>query len=139
MNMLRSAAGVVVGLIVWMVGFYALAIGVSELWPDYAIHGREWMREGRFTFTPAMASCNLALWVLAEIAAGWLAARISKHRGAVWALAALVGIYLAAVHLIFDWSRFPWWYDLGVVIPSVPAVLLGAALAIGFSPARSQR
>ncbi|MGA9852581.1 MAG: hypothetical protein WBR15_06585 [Gammaproteobacteria bacterium] len=127
--MVRSILGVVVGLVLWMVGFYALAIGLSLLWPDYALHGRQWIREDLFTFTPLMACCNLALWVLAEIAAGWVAAKISKRRGAVWVLAGLVGIYLAALHLGFDWSRFPWWYNLGVVIPAVPAVLLGAHLA----------
>jgi hypothetical protein len=33
------------------------------------------------------------------------------------------------VHLILYWPRFPWWYNLGVVIPVVPAVLFGAKLA----------
>jgi hypothetical protein len=47
----------------------------------------------------------------------------------VWVLAGLLGIYLAAVHLVLFWARFPWWYNLGVVIPAVPAVLWGATLA----------
>ena len=64
-----------------------------------------------------------------EIGAGWVAAKISMRRGAVWALAGLLGVYLAAVHLVLYWPRFPWWYNLGVVIPAVPAVLLGAKLA----------
>jgi hypothetical protein len=33
-----------------------------------------------------------------------------------------------------SWALFPWWYNLGVVIPALPAVLLGASLA---SPARA--
>jgi len=115
--------------VLWMVAFYALATGLALLWPDYAIHGRQWVREGAFTFTPLMAFCNLVLWVLAEIGAGWMAAKISKRRGAVWVLAGLLGIYLAVVHLILYWPRFPWWYNLGVVIPVVPAVLFGAKLA----------
>jgi hypothetical protein len=127
--MLRSVFGVVVGAVFWMVGFYLLAIALAQLWPDYAIHGRQWVREGVFTFTPLMASCNLILWVLAEIGAGWVTARVSKRRAAVWVLAGLLGTYLAAMHLAFYWSRFPWWYNLGVVIPSIPAVLLGAVLA----------
>jgi hypothetical protein len=44
-------------------------------------------------------------------------------------LAGLLGIYLAALHLILYWPRFPWWYNLGVVILAVPAVLLGGKLA----------
>jgi hypothetical protein len=127
--MVRSVFGVVAGAVVWMVGFYALAIVLAKLWPDYAIHGRQWMREGVFTFTAPMAFCNLVLWVLAEIGAGWVAGKIAKRRGAVWVLAGLLGIYLAVLHLVLYWPRFPWWYNLGVVIPAVPAVLFGAKLA----------
>ena len=127
--MVRSVLAVVTGVVLWMVAFYVLATGLALLWPDYAIHGRQWVREGAFTFTPLMAFCNLVLWVLAEIGAGWMAAKISKRRGAVWVLAGLLGIYLAVVHLILYWPRFPWWYNLGVVIPVVPAVLFGARLA----------
>lgn len=38
-------------------------------------------------------------------------------------------IYLAAVHLAVSWPLFPWWYNFGVVVPALPAVLLGARLA----------
>jgi hypothetical protein len=134
--MVRSILGVVAGAVLWMVGFYVLAIALAQLWPGYAIHGRQWMREGVFTFTPLMACGNLVMWALAEILAGWVAAKISKRRSAVWVLAALIGIYLAAVHLVLYWPRFPWWYNLGVVIPSVPAVLLGALLANSSSAGR---
>ncbi|MGH8317597.1 MAG: hypothetical protein ACREUL_06415 [Steroidobacteraceae bacterium] len=127
--MVRSVVGVVVGAVLWMVGFYALAIGLARLWPDYAIHGHEWVKEGVFTFTPFMTCCNLALWVLAEIGAGWVAAKISRGPRAAWTLAGLLSVYLAALHLVLYWPRFPWWYNLGVVIPAIPAVLLGANLA----------
>lgn len=127
--MVRSVLGVVVGGAAWMVAFFALATLLAQLWPDYAIHGRQWIAQGIFTFTPAMACCNLALWVLAETGAGWVAAKIARRPGAVWVLAGLIGIYLVAVHLLLDWARFPWWYNLGVVIPAVPAVLLGERLA----------
>lgn len=127
--MMRSVLGIVVGAVLWIVGFYVLVIVLAQLWPDYAIHGRQWVRQGVFTFTPPMAVCNLVLWALAEIGAGWMASRISKVRGAVWVLAGFLGIYLAAVHLFLYWPRFPWWYNLGAVIPAVPAVLMGATLA----------
>jgi hypothetical protein len=120
---------VVVGAVVWMMGFWILATLLAHLWPDYAVHGRQWMRAGVFTFTPPMACCNLVLWALAELGAGWATGKIVKAREAVWALAGLLGIYFAAEHLILYWPRFPWWYNLGVVVPAVPAVLLGARLA----------
>ena len=127
--MMRGVLGVVVGAVVWMVGFLALAMVLAQLWPDYAIHGRQWTRQGVFTFTPPMACCNLVFWVLAESGAGWVAGKIATRREAVWVLAGLVGIYLAVLHLILYWPRFPWWYNLGVVIPAVPAVILGGKLA----------
>src|SRR5262245_8974752 len=89
--MVRSVLGVVVGVVVWMVGFWILATLLAQLWPDYAGHGRQWMRAGVFTFTPLMAFCNLVLWVLAETGAGWVAGRIARRREAVWVLAGLVG------------------------------------------------
>jgi hypothetical protein len=127
--MVRTVLGVLVGAVLWMVGFWILATVLAQVWPDYAIQGRQWIKAGVFTFTPLMACCNLLFWVVAEIGAGWAAGKIAKRRAAVWVLAGLLGIYLAGVHLVLYWPRFPWWYNLGVVIPAVPAVLLGARLA----------
>jgi hypothetical protein len=64
-----------------MVGFFALALVLAKLWPDYAIHGRQWTRQGVFTFTPMMACCNLVFWVLAEVGAGWVAGKVAKPCG----------------------------------------------------------
>ena len=127
--MVRSGLGILVGAIVWMAAFYALTILMAASWPDYGIHGSEYINEGRFTFTPLMACFNLLCWVLAEIGAGWVAMKIAKRREAVWVLAGLLGVYLAAMHLVLYWPRFPWWYNLGVVIPAIPAVLLGGRFA----------
>jgi len=112
-----------------MLGFSVLAFILAELWPAYAIHGRDWTRNNLFTFTPIMAVCNLVFWIIAEIGAGWAAARIVKRPEPAWVLALLLGIYFVVYHFILYWARFPWWYNLGVVIPTVPAVLLGAKLA----------
>jgi hypothetical protein len=127
--MVRGVLGVVVGVIFWAVGFFVLAMVLAQLWPDYAIHGRQWTKENVFTFTSLMACCNLVFWLLAETGAGWAAGKIAKRREAVWVLAGLLGIYLVSLHLVLFWSRFPWWYNLAVVIPVVPAVLLGGRLA----------
>ena len=127
--MVRGVVAVLTGAVVWTIGFYALATALAQLWPDYAIHARQWLKEGAFTFTPPMACCNLALWALAEAGGGWVTAKISGRRAAVWALAGLIAIYLAVIHLVMSWPLFPWWYNLGVVIPALPAVLLGSSLA----------
>jgi hypothetical protein len=127
--MVRSVVGVVVGVVVWMVGFLALVTVLAQLWPDYAIHARQWTRQGVFTFTTLMACFNLVFWALAEIGGGWVTGKIARRREAVWVLAGLVGIYFAVLHLVLYWPRFPWWYNLGVVIPAIPAVFLGAKFA----------
>jgi len=128
-TVVRSVVGVVVGAVVWMIGFYTLAALLAMLWPDFAQHGRRFMTDGVFTFTTAMAVCNLVFWVLAEIFAGWLAMKTARRREAIRVLAGLIGLYLAAMHIALYWPRFPWWYNLLVVIPAVPAVLFGAKLA----------
>lgn len=125
----RSAASIVVGAVVWMALFLALAIGLGQLWPDYAAHGRTWFEEGVFTFPPAMAASNLVLWVLAEIGAGFAAAKISARPAGYLTLAGLVTSYLALQHFVLSWEVFPWWYNVGVVVPAFGAVLLGARVA----------
>lgn len=128
--MVRGVLGVVVGIVVWMAGFFLLAIVLAQVWPEYAIQGRHWTKENVFTFTALMACCNVVFWMLAEFGAGWGAAKIAKRREAVWVLAGLLGVYLACLHLVLFWPRFPWWYNLAVVISAVPAVLLGGRLAL---------
>lgn len=127
--MVRGVLGVLAGVVVWAAGFFILALVLAQLWPDYQIHGRQWTRENVFTFTSLMAVCNLVFWLLAEFGAGWVTAKIARVPAAVWVVAGLLVIYLVTVHLVLYWSRFPWWYNLGVVIPVVPAALLGGHLA----------
>src|SRR6185295_12203067 len=114
---------------VWMYGFLCIAIGVSLLWPDYAAHGRVWFQQHVYEFTNAMSVVNASVWIIAEIAAGALAVLIAARREAGWVLAAIIGIYLAYLHLYVEWSNLPKAYNLAVALPAVPAVLLGAWLA----------
>jgi hypothetical protein len=127
--MVRGIIGVVVGAIVWMAAFMALAFGLGALWHGYALHGRDWFRDGVFTFTPLMACLNLLFWALAAVIAGWVAMKVARREPAVWVLAAILVLFLASQHLVLYWSRFPWWYNLGVVIPCGLAVLWGGRLA----------
>jgi len=141
--MVRSIVGVVVGLVLWMVLFFTLAILLGQVWPDYRVHARTWLAETRFTFTDGMAACNLVMWAVAACAAGWTTATIARRSGALWTLAAIVTGYLALLHLVLNWSQFPSWYNLGVVLPALPATILGGWLAgrprsvAGIAPAAS--
>jgi hypothetical protein len=126
--MVRNVFGVIAGAIVWMAGFFILATLLAQLWPAYGAHAREWTQSKVFTFTALMACCNLLFWFIGEVGAGWTSAKIARQHAAIWVLAILIGGYLATLHLVLFWSSFPWWYNLGVVIPAIPAVILGSKL-----------
>ena|SRR5262245_15250217 len=127
--MVRGVLGVVAGWILWLVAFMALAIGLAAVWPEYRVHGRAWMYDHVFDFPTNMAIVNVIFWIVAEIAAGWVAMAVARRREAVWVLAAIVVGYLGYEHLYAEWANIPAWYNLSVVILAVPAVLLGARLA----------
>jgi hypothetical protein len=135
--MVRGAIGVVAAAVAWMVAFFALAWLLALAWPDYALHGQTWFTSQRFEFTAPQAGFNVLFWALAEVFAGWVTVVIARRREAAWALAALIGSYLALMHLYLEWATFPWWYNLAVALPAVPAVLIGGRLA--GRPARPTR
>ena len=127
--MVRGVLGVVVGWIVWFVGFLGLAILLAAIWPEYRVHGQAWMNDHVYDFPNHMAVFNVLFWIVAEIAAGFVALSIARHREAVWVLAAIVGGYLAFEHLYAEWANIPAWYNLAVAISGIPAVLVGGRLA----------
>lgn len=127
--MVRSAFGVVVGAVAWMIAFFTLARLLFFVWADYAFHARAWTATQSYDFTAPESAFNAMFWLLAAIFAGWLAVVIAKRREAAWALGAVIGLYLAYVHLYSAWDNFPWWYNLVVALPAAPAVILGGRLA----------
>lgn len=135
--MWREPIGVLAGSFLWMAGFLLLAIGVAQLWPDYALHGRDWFEQGVFTFTAGMAWCNVAFWAVADVWAGWITAKIARTRRAVLVLALLIVGYLALMHFVLSWDVFPWWYNVGVVLPSLPAILFGGWMGLPLAVAHS--
>jgi hypothetical protein len=130
--MVRAVAGVIVGGIVWWMGFWGVAIAVASFWPAYGVAGRELMTGGAGTFTTTMYAFNVLLWVLAEIAAGWIAVVVGRRRESAWLLAAPLMVFLCFMHLYLEWARFPGWYNLAVALLSGPAVLWGGRLAARF-------
>jgi hypothetical protein len=99
---------------------------LGVLWPAYAAHGRTFFEQDLFTFPPRMAVFSLLFWVLAEASAGWVSIRIARGMPAVWLMGVLMWGYAMAEHVVFDWPRYPAWYNLGVVIPLLPAVWVGS-------------
>lgn len=130
--MVRGILGFVVGVVVWWMGFFGLARLLYLSWPAYATTAHEFMVTGVSGFTTPMHGCNALFWVLAEIAAGWIAVFIARRREAAWVLAAVLMTFVSFMHLYLEWDRFPGWYNLAVALPSGPAVLLGGRLAARF-------
>ncbi len=127
--MVRGVLGFAAAALAWMPAFFALTTLVAFLWPAYAAHGRIWFETGVFTFEPPMAVVNVVCWVLAEVFAGWLAVVIARRREAAWALAAVLALYLGALHLYSYWPNFPWWYNVAVAGLAAPPVPLGGTIA----------
>jgi hypothetical protein len=128
-DMARAVAGVIAGAVTWLAGFFAQMIVMAAIWRDVVEPGRIWANEGRFTFTTSMACFMLLFWALSATAAGWVAMKIAKRREAVWVLSGLIGLLAFTLHIALGWEVMPAWYNLGVVIPIVPAFLLGGKLA----------
>ena len=135
--MVRGVIGVLVGGVVWGMGFFGLARVLDSIWPAYATTAHEFMTTGASGFTPTMYGWNALFWVLAEIAAGWIAVVVARRREAAWVLAAILMLFLCFMHLYLEWVRFPGWYNLVVALPSGPAILLGGRLAARFVRSRA--
>jgi hypothetical protein len=133
-NMQRKIIAVIIGMIVCQTVFSLLAVATLELWPDYAVHAHRYLDQKIFTFTSAMASMNLAFWVLGYFGAGWTTALIARDKRALWALISLMQFYAVYVHVLRSWSDFPWWYNLVIVFAVVPVTLSGGRLV----PARGE-
>lgn len=133
----RTLVAVILGMIACQAVFGLLALAVMQLWPDYATHAHHWLDHRAFTFTSIMACMNLVFWVLSFVSAGWTTARIARDGRALWALAVLMEIYAVYVHLLRDWSTFPWWYNLIVVLAVIPATLWGGRIGRLVIPSHS--
>ncbi|HEX7236929.1 MAG TPA: hypothetical protein VF405_08210 [Gammaproteobacteria bacterium] len=127
--MIRAVLGFVVAAAVWFPAFFTLARLGFFIWPDFETHARAWLEQGVFTFPAPMAAYNVVCWALAHVIVGWLGVAIGGRREVAWALAAVIALYLCAVHLVLYWSNFPWWYNFGVALLAAPAVLLGGKVA----------
>jgi hypothetical protein len=126
----RAVLGVIAGGIVWWVSFFfGFGLLLMLAWPAYAAAAKDFMQTGVYTLSPSMSGVNIAFWILAEMCAGWATAVVSRRLEAVWVLAALMMSGMGVMHLYLEWDRFPWWYNLAVVIPVVPATLFGARFA----------
>ena len=118
--MMRKIVAVVAGLVAWTVVATVLNLLMRTTWPDYAAV------EVTMSFPFAMMIARLAIGVIASIAAGLVAASVTRGFGMPEkVLAVLLLLMFIPVHYRL-WDKFPLWYHLVFVGSLIPLTLAGA-------------
>lgn len=121
--MARAALSVIAGLVTWAVVVTLLNLGLRAALPGY--HAAE----ATLQFTLTMKIGRLTEAALASLAAGAVAGFIALERKwAPWAVGLITLALFLPSHVML-WNKFPVWYHLSFLVPLVPLVLLGAAVA----------
>jgi hypothetical protein len=126
--MRRTVAGIVAGLIVWVVVATVVNLLFRALWPGYG----EVELDMKFTF--AMLIGRLLLGALCSLCAGIALAWIAKEyatRAAI-VLGAALTILFVPIHYQL-WRNFPVAYHLTFLLSLLPATVLGARLHSAWS------
>jgi hypothetical protein len=120
--MARAIAGVVAGVIVWMLIATIGNLAMRVTWPSYA------EVEAAMRFTPEMMISRLFLGALSSLGAGWLVARITnQRRGAIYVLVGILIVVFIPVHYAL-WETFPLWYHAVFFTSLAVMTVLGARL-----------
>jgi hypothetical protein len=126
---LRSILAVAAGYAVWAVAFWVLIFLLALVWPALRDAGGVFFEQRRYDiFATSMLVAFQLMWPFANAAAGLVTRLISRRQPEVWCLAALLFVYFAYNHWWVLWDELPVWYNVVVVIPVVPFVLIGGML-----------
>ena len=120
--MARKALGVIAGLAVWIGGATVAGVIMRAAWPAYASVA------DAMTFTLPMMIARLGIGAVATVAAGWVAATITRRS----TLATLLpGVVLLAGFIpqhVALWEKFPIWYHLTFLLSLIPLAFVGGKL-----------
>jgi hypothetical protein len=120
--MIRTVAGIVAGLIVWITVATIGNLLFRVSWRGYA------EAEISMTFTLAMMVARLLLGALSSVCAGLAVAWITKGNGmAAKVLGIVVTVMFVPVHYGL-WDKFPIWYHAIFLASLFPLMLLGATI-----------
>jgi len=121
--MARKALGVIAGLAVWIAVVTVAGLIVRAAWPAYASVA------DAMTFTLPMMLARLSIGAVATVAAGWVAATVTRRS----ILATLLpGVVLLAGFIpqhITLWEKFPVWYHLTFLLSLIPLTFAGGKMA----------
>jgi hypothetical protein len=118
----------VAGLLAWAVIVSLFNLGLEHWLPGYreAQHG--------LAFTLPMKIARLTMAALTSVLAGAVVRSLAPRSAyAAW----ITGLVVLALFLpshIQLWHRFPLWYHLTFLVPLVPLMALGSALAAKLKP-----
>ena len=120
--MIKMIAGIVAGLVAWIIVATIGNLMLRVAWPGYA------EAEISMMFTLAMMVARLLLGALSSLCAGFVAARITKNGTGAKVLGIIVTAMFFPVHY-FLWDKFPIWYHVIFLASLFPLTLLGAKLS----------
>jgi hypothetical protein len=121
-SIFKTTGAVAAALVTWILVATVLNLPLRNSWPHYH------EAETAFNFTFTMKLARLVLGALSSLAAGFVAAWISKSRmgAAMLTGVILLGLFIPDHYLL--WNKLPVWYHLTFLVSLVPLTLLGAAL-----------
>jgi len=120
--MIKTIAGIVGGLFVWIIVATIVNLLFRVSWAGYA------EAEVSMSFTLAMMAARLLLGALSSLCAGLAVARVTKGNGTA---AKILGIVVTAIFVPVHyglWDKFPVWYHAIFIASLFPFTLLGAKL-----------
>ncbi len=120
--MWRTIAGIIAGLVAWILIVTLLNWGLRLSLPGYA------QVEQSMSFTLGMKIARLSIGALSSLGAGALTRAIAPaNRLAPWVVGLLMVALFVPLHVQI-WNKFPIWYHLTFLITLAPLVALGAWL-----------
>jgi hypothetical protein len=120
--MARKALGVIAGLVVWIAVATVAGVIMRAAWPAYASVA------DAMTFTLPMMIARLGIGAVATVAAGWLAATITRRSKLATLLPGVVLLAGFIPQHIMLWEKFPVWYHLTFLLSLIPLAFLGGKL-----------
>lgn len=128
--MRRTALGVVVGLVIWWIAFYASLFAFAFAWPALNEAAKPALEHADFSqITTPMWILFLTMYLWVNPIAGWVTVLVGKKSSDVWIVAAIMGLYAAFMHYYRLWGVYPDWYNVLVPISIPPLMYAGARWA----------
>ena len=126
----RSILALPAGYAAWVIAFWTPIFLASFVWLTLSDVGQQFWQERRYDIFPTSTLVYFQfVWLVANGAAGFVAEWVGRSQRLVWVGAGLLFVYFAYNHWWALWGVMPDWYNVLVVIPVVPMVLLGGLLA----------